>query len=186
MSSHHIVREDQEPALLMIDADAIAFEKIQQLLEWSPTIMVAGQALEKVASWGIKIDVILTHPAERASLSFFVDEQNSVQWVDSTHSALEDGLNYFLSTKQQNVNLVMLATDHLFFMVEQWAQRLSLSIFDRDMRWSLIAKGKFEKWFPNGSVYQVREGDQSLRKVVTQDGIVTLERSHLFWVGEEW
>lgn len=33
MSSHHIVRENQEPALLIADAHAISFEKIQELLE---------------------------------------------------------------------------------------------------------------------------------------------------------
>ena len=57
MSSHHFVKEDQEPALIIADASAVSFEKIQELLEWSPTVIVMESSLEMVLSWGIKMDV---------------------------------------------------------------------------------------------------------------------------------
>ncbi len=59
MSSHHIIREDQEPALLIMDALAVPFEQVQELLEWSPTVMVTEYALVEVLNWGIKVDVAI-------------------------------------------------------------------------------------------------------------------------------
>ncbi|RZK41505.1 MAG: thiamine pyrophosphokinase, partial [Pedobacter sp.] len=40
MSSHHIVREKQEPALYIHQLGNFDEEKLGQLLEWSPTVLV--------------------------------------------------------------------------------------------------------------------------------------------------
>lgn len=37
MSSHHIVRDDQEPALIIANGAACSSELLGQLLEWSPS-----------------------------------------------------------------------------------------------------------------------------------------------------
>ena len=57
MSSHHFVKEGQEPALFILDN--IPFQYAESLLEWVPLVMVADRALENVLHWGIKIDVVL-------------------------------------------------------------------------------------------------------------------------------
>lgn len=75
MSSHHIVREDQEPAMLIMDAQAVPFEQAQESLEWSPTIMVAEQALPDVLSWGIKIDVVIANTSSISSLKTSLHDQ---------------------------------------------------------------------------------------------------------------
>ena len=56
MSSHHIVRDEQEPALLIDDASVIHFEFVELLLEWSPRVMVTSNAIDEVLNWGVKID----------------------------------------------------------------------------------------------------------------------------------
>src|ERR1700761_4565755 len=60
MSSHHIVREKQEPALLILGLDSFSDELLGQLLEWSPTVIVTLTTAEKVHAYGIKIDWIIT------------------------------------------------------------------------------------------------------------------------------
>src|SRR5476649_1842270 len=60
MSSHHIVREKQEPALLVLGMDDFSDELLGQLLEWSPTVMVTEPMAEKLNAYGIKVDWILT------------------------------------------------------------------------------------------------------------------------------
>jgi thiamine pyrophosphokinase len=59
MSSHHIVREKQEPALIIANGEACSTELLNQLLEWSPFVVVLDGAYERVQNLGIKIDVIL-------------------------------------------------------------------------------------------------------------------------------
>ena len=59
MSSHHIVRDDQEPALIIANGAACSEELLGQLLEWSPLVIVLDSAIERVIKLGIKIDVLL-------------------------------------------------------------------------------------------------------------------------------
>ncbi len=60
MSSHHIVREKQEPALIILSTQNFEEEYLGQLLEWSPTVIVAESIIEQVQSLGIKIDIIVS------------------------------------------------------------------------------------------------------------------------------
>ena len=59
MSSHHIVRDDQEPALIIANGAACQPEFLGQLLEWSPLVVVLDAAMERVMELDIKVDVLL-------------------------------------------------------------------------------------------------------------------------------
>ena len=59
MSSHHIVRDTQEPALIIANGEACSRELLDQLLEWNPVVMVLDGALPRVLELGIKIDIVL-------------------------------------------------------------------------------------------------------------------------------
>ena len=59
MSSHHFVKEQQEPAVLILNTEGFSFDSISPLLEWVPTVLVAETCVEQVLTWVIKIDVIL-------------------------------------------------------------------------------------------------------------------------------
>lgn len=59
MSSHHIVRDKQEPALIIANGESCSSEKLNELLEWSPYIIVLDGAIKRVMEIGIKADVLL-------------------------------------------------------------------------------------------------------------------------------
>jgi thiamine pyrophosphokinase len=48
MSSHHIVRDDQEPALIIANGASCNPELLGQLLEWSPLVVVLDSAMVRV------------------------------------------------------------------------------------------------------------------------------------------
>ena len=48
MSSHHIVRDDQEPALIIANGEACSMNLLHQLLEWSPLVVVLDSAIDRV------------------------------------------------------------------------------------------------------------------------------------------
>ncbi|MGE8379571.1 MAG: hypothetical protein ACN6PN_14505, partial [Sphingobacterium sp.] len=58
MSSHHIVRENQEPALLIEDLFLIDEEDLGQLLEWSPTIVIENNMVDPLDARGYKFDIV--------------------------------------------------------------------------------------------------------------------------------
>ena len=45
MSSHHIARDDQEPALIIANGEMCSQELLGQLLEWSPLVIVLDSAI---------------------------------------------------------------------------------------------------------------------------------------------
>src|ERR1700761_3919385 len=59
MSSHHIVREKQEPALLVLGMDTFSGELLGQLLEWSPTIVATELTAEQFIAQDIKVDLVV-------------------------------------------------------------------------------------------------------------------------------
>lgn len=59
MSSHHTVRDEQEPALVLAELAGVDYEQVGELLEWGPTVLVFVPALAQVLAWGIKADHVL-------------------------------------------------------------------------------------------------------------------------------
>ncbi|MBK7651966.1 MAG: hypothetical protein IPJ20_16275 [Flammeovirgaceae bacterium] len=101
MSSHHIVRENQEPALLIAHAHAISFEKVQELLEWMPTIVVVETEIETVLSWGIKIDIAVVSAAKLSTWSNRLADQTPVRIISyqPTEYPLISALNFLATTE---------------------------------------------------------------------------------------
>jgi len=101
MSSHHIIREDQEPALLIMDADAVEFEQVQELLKWSPTVMVTEQSLPEVLSWGIKIDIVIAHESIISNLTASLVDQSPVKLLSycNKEEALSRALYFLIESK---------------------------------------------------------------------------------------
>src|SRR5690606_38341987 len=57
-------RENQEPALLVDDLNAVPLPHFEQLLVWSPTILTGDGALVQLEALGTKVDVWFTRKKE--------------------------------------------------------------------------------------------------------------------------
>ena len=100
MSSHHIVREKQEPALLIMDLEGFLTENLGQLLEWSPTVIVAEEMYDYTESLGIKIDGVLTSDPNFPA-------QENTRIVPSDTDQLEDALKFLVGEKFPAVNIII-------------------------------------------------------------------------------
>lgn len=99
MSSHHIIREKQEPALLIMNLDGFSSENLGQLLEWSPTVIVNSKIYEEADSIGIKIDGVIT-----SEINF--EAQANTKIVLSEADELEDGLKFLTGEGYPAVNVI--------------------------------------------------------------------------------
>ena len=141
MSSHHIVREKQEPALIILSAQNFEEEYLGQLLEWSPTVLVAENVIEEVQSLGIKIDIIVSRNINYQS------SQENVKIIFSESDTLEDGLKHLIAEGYPAVNIIgnhFETKDYLFY-----ADLIDLVIFDQDKKIYPIKSG-FSKWKSEG------------------------------------
>lgn len=143
MSSHHIVREKQEPALLILSLTHFSDEELGQLLEWSPTVLTTSITAEQLAVYGIKIDYVVgdNNP---------VLEQTHVKTIPSSNQTeLEAALNFLSAQGYPAVNIL---TDELDLPVyERYAFLINVVIFYRGQKIYPIASG-FRKWKPAGEV----------------------------------
>lgn len=187
MSSHHIVREDQEPALLILDTAATSFRVIEQLLEWSPTVIVSEAVIEQVLSWGIKIDAAILSN----SILWYnrLLDQEPIQIVQSSGRPIQDGIDFALSKKYKVMNILVSDKADLDQLSTTPAE-IDLVAFHEHYRWSLVRSGNFEKWltkdtrlaiYPNVKIVTAGLTEQLL---VIEIGKIKIESSSCFWVGE--
>ena len=146
MSSHHIVREKQEPALLILGLNSFPFELLGQLLEWNPTVITTPKTAALLNDEGIKIDWIIT------------DNITDIHQSDIKHIALGDdspveaALKHLISHNYPAVNVItddLQLKDYLFF-----APKINLVIFHGNQKIYAINSG-FSKWKPANDKLQI-------------------------------
>lgn len=141
MSSHHIVREKQEPALLVLGLNNFTEDHLGQLLEWSPTVIATAPVAEQLAIYGIKIDQVITNDAHEIT-------QSHVKIIHpNNQTLLQAAFSYLLAQGYPAVNVV---TDELDLAnYEYYAPHINLVIFYEGQRIYTIKSG-FNKWKPAG------------------------------------
>ena len=166
MSSHHIVREKQEPALLILSLDNFGDEELGQLLEWSPTLIVTVPVAEQLVVYGIKVDLIIADSVDGFG-------QSDVKWIPlNNQSEIKTGLNYLVDQGYPAVNIItdQLATD----IFTEYINLINLVIFYQGKKIYAISSG-FSKWRPAAEVVEVLTPDQ---EIMTQNLEQTLPQRY--------
>lgn len=159
MSSHHVVRDKQEPALIIANGASCSDELLGQLLEWNPFIMVLDKAIHRVHQLGIKVDVLLGDFDEGIDIESIKQDQFPIAVIytpDQEKTDLEKGIEYLIEQGHSNANIIWatgLRADHTLnnlSSIAKYADIITLVILDD---WSKIfcLKKNFEKWYPAGT-----------------------------------
>jgi len=196
MSSHHFVKEGQEPALFVVEKSLFQFA--EPLLEWVPLVMVLDHVLEDVLQWGIKIDIVLQHKIPISKVEELVINQQPVQILPAELGhVISKGLQFFVDNGYEAVNIIGSPRDEVFKEVERLTNKLQVGIYDEQVKWSFITSGLFEKWMPAGYNFFIRSDVTAplLTEGIAQKGpgwqtlsekIVTIKSETPFWVGEQY
>ncbi len=159
MSSHHIVRDDQEPALIIANGESCSDELLGQLLEWSPIVIVLDSAIDRVLARNIKIDVHL------GDFDNGIDENHRnmqfpmevVHTPDQNKTDLEKAFDYIIERKIPAVNVVWATgrrTDHTMTNltnIVRYQNQLKIVVLDDYSKVFLLPK-RFQKWYPANTV----------------------------------
>ncbi|HVW14758.1 MAG TPA: hypothetical protein VHB54_13065 [Mucilaginibacter sp.] len=146
MSSHHVVREKQEPALVVLGLEGFPGESLGQLLEWSPAIITTQQLAPVLDANGIKIDGIITKG------NYKMPQRDIRSIPAGKDTAAEAALKYLVTNGYRAVNIItagLQLKDYLFF-----ADKIDLVIYCRDQRIFAINSG-FSKWKTGGEIIEV-------------------------------
>jgi hypothetical protein len=173
MSSHHIVREKQEPALYIHNLGNFDEEYLGQLLEWSPTLIVNSGNYEKVVSLGLKVDVVINSAAD----AVFQENTKVIKGVDDNLQAV---LNHLVAEKYPAVNII--TTEAKLMDLTAYLGDIDIVLFT-EMEKKYAIKSGFSVWKPKGSVFKIEvisyfetnnlKQEESGDFIVINDGFVT-------------
>lgn len=159
MSSHRIVRDDQEPALIIANGASCQPELLGQLLEWSPLVVVLDSAIERVIHLDIKIDVLLGDFDRDFDPEIYKTKQYPLEIVhtpDQNKTDLEKALDYLIERKIPSVNIVWATgkrADHTITNltnIVRYRDLIKIVILDDHSKIFLLPNN-FEKWYTAGT-----------------------------------
>lgn len=198
MSSHHIVRDEQEPALLLLAPAACPYEVIGQLLEWSPIVLTTEEALEEVLQMQIKVDVVFYSSQSRHVLEEKLLDQYPVTLIQQMSNNFNKELVQYLSTRKQVALNIVATAEMLDSFKQAFSPNVAVVIFTGQSRSFKVSNGKFEKWAAAGQSFQVDGTATAIHTgnltahharencyLVQYDGFVTIEADQPFWISED-
>ncbi|WP_430612404.1 thiamine diphosphokinase [Flavobacterium sp. JP2137] len=156
MSSHHIVRDDQEPALIIANGASCSPELMGQLLEWSPLIIVLDAAMDRVMQLGIKVDVLLGDFDRGYDPETYLSYQYPLEIIrieDQNSTDLEKAFQYLIERGIPSANVVWgtgRRMDHTITNlthIVKYSSQLKIVLLD-DYSKVYRLPYHFEKWYP--------------------------------------
>jgi thiamine pyrophosphokinase len=159
MSSHHIIRDDQEPALIIANGEACNEEILGQLLEWSPFVVVLDGAIQKVLDRGIKIDVLLGDFDKPIDSENILSQQADIQIVHTPNqdkTDLEKAIEFLIGKGHKAANIVWATgkrADHTITNltnIVRYKSAIKIVMFDNYSKIFPI-NNSFEKWYTQGT-----------------------------------
>lgn len=193
MSSHHFVKEKQEPALLILADEEINVPLLQSLLEWSPLVVADEKTLFLLNHDPIKIDVVLHSAMPNDDLELFIGNQDGIAIVDvqSDHTAMQAGLEYLKRVSMHTACNIIGAKVSDFLNLQNHFKGLDLIFYDAEQRIFFVEKS-FSKWKQQGSKLIIPDTEISYSNLqgvapnyeVVADGLVTIKSSKRFSIIE--
>lgn len=193
MSSHHFVKEGQEPALFILEPTH--FDLASPLLEWAPYVVVFEDALDAVLSWGIRIDCIVCTPGFQ-SPELLQGSQVTEELVYPREEVEANVIQWLRDRGQNGVNVLAADAQSILNRFVNEDQHFAISVLDRFNRWVYVSS--FEKWVPAGHKIQVRQigetASMDLRNLdlvgeamyeAKTDGVISIRCTQPVWIGEE-
>ncbi|WP_026994245.1 thiamine diphosphokinase [Flectobacillus major] len=174
MSSHHIIRDEQEPALIIANGEACHPELLGQLLEWSPLVVVLDSAIHRVLELGIKVDVLLGDFDRELDLDTIRQLQYPLEIVhtpDQEKHDLEKAFEYLVERGFPAANVIWATgrrADHTMTNITnvvRFRDKLKIVIID-DYSKIFLLPYQFQKWYTKATPI-------SLIPVGVVSGIVT-------------
>ncbi|BDD00109.1 hypothetical protein [Persicobacter psychrovividus] len=190
MSSHHIIRDNQEPALLILQLAPTDEAFLDQILEWSPTVITTTDYYERVIMHGIKVDLVVGPPSPNT-------ENQPNQKHDYFNSPLSDyWINDLINEliRKSYIGLYIFAPSNLCTQIDtKKALPFQISLIDEQFVWKLSHK-PIDKWFKAGQKLQSATADiyQKEKIIISKNGLfevpnsgmVSIKASHAFWWAE--
>lgn len=159
MSSHHIVRDKQEPALIIANGESCSMELLGQLLEWSPFVVVLDGAVDRVLDMKIRFDAVLGDFDSSHNIAEKIAHLGPVSIIhepSQEKTDLQKGIDFLIHNGHRAANVVWATgrrADHHFnnlATLPLYSGVADIMVVDDYSRVYNLPK-QFKKWYPAGT-----------------------------------
>ncbi|MBM3918409.1 MAG: thiamine diphosphokinase [Sphingomonadales bacterium] len=178
MSSHHFVRELQEPALVVANGDACSHDLLTALLEWCPYLLALDGAYDRLRELNITVDAVLgdfdsTKAISSTGLPHTAEpgKPEILFRPDPNKTDLQKGLDFLIERGHPSAHIIWAGggrSDHFlahFSVLAEYGDCITLNLIDDQSRTFLLPR-VFRKWYAAGTTL-------SLMPMGRAGGIVT-------------
>jgi len=162
--------------LIIADLGTSSIKIIEPLLEWSPTIIVLEECLEKVLSWGFKVDGAVVSKENLSKVKALLEEQEPIHYLISANKGVAEAIQFLIDRKYEAVNIIG-ESNALFSVLTPFTNTLQIVIHS-DAQRCYYTDGHFHKWVVKGTMF----GTSSALSDVQTNGLINSDDK---WVAEK-
>ncbi|UZR92283.1 hypothetical protein [Chondrinema litorale] len=191
MSSHHVVRDEQEPAVIIASPPGKAFGQLAEMFEWSPVVIVLENALEDFLKWDTKLDVIIGDSDFKTKHQEELEFQQPYVFVNAQQSALTEALHFLAEKNHKTVHIFTTVPD---FTIVRKNPQLEIVFFNGEMKIIHSKTRLFSKWVAKDTCFKIFDGKINSHEHLleregflqaTHNGFVNVFGETEFWIGEK-
>lgn len=160
MSSHHIIRENQEAAIFLVDKKAIHKAVLESFFEWSPLILASEKCFVLLNKWGFKADAVVCEKGFSENYEPELAMQQPLEIIEVNHQqqVVSEGLKFLYKKKCTAVNIFTKNMNLWKELSDSNMQNMNINVVQGNLRGIHIHSGLYEKWFPAESMIKVVPG----------------------------
>ena len=154
MSSHHFVKDGQEPALIVANGESCSYELLVQMLEWCPFVVALDGAYTRLAKLQIKPDLVIGD-FDSIDSSVISDDVVFLQDSNQKNTDLQKAIDHLLTLEYREINVVWATgkrLDHTINNLMTLAKypKVQITLYDNYSK-VFLAPSPFKKVYSKGS-----------------------------------
>jgi thiamine pyrophosphokinase len=169
MSSHHFVKEKQEPALLILSDTSFDKSVLEQLLEWSPIVIVEDKCLMQLNHEPIKIDYVLQTNLDLLEIESWISFQDNVRIINSSNT--ENKITFLINILEQEDNQALSIIGHDVEqeqILKNYESKMNIIFYSNEYK-TYTKFEHFKKWKEAGSVFNIDSEILSLKNLLHEN-----------------
>ena len=179
MSSHHTIRENQEPAVFLLETEAIDSEMLRDVLEWSPLLICSEPCLAWILEQGLKIDAVIAKKEQKDEIFHLLSHQLPVRYIVQEDSSLQNGLAYIASTQNPSCYLFADWNAYLPFAEEVFLSTTNITWLRGQQQAFLLKNRAYSKWYAIGTTVEIIPVSTACEITINEEKKILKERFFL-------
>jgi hypothetical protein len=193
MSSHHFVKEKQEPALFIHSEQSLNLELLGQLLEWSPYVIADEHVLYCLNHEPIKLDLVIQQILSDEEMEEWTANQSdlTVLKLSSTEDKLMALVKHLEKEQHKALSLLACSDEHVQNL-DKLATNLDIIQYAENYK-GYFMKHDFKKWKARNAVFEIFDNPIETKNLifcnhntwkVVSDGLVEINLNKKTYIKE--